>query len=111
MHGVLSPTHDEALKRLERLSDRLRVVGPRLAVRQGPEAADLVQRVRDGLQHLADLTADADGEPRRPVPDLSAHALADQALVIGNDLLRGGDRTDLFRLEAVAAIRAVHDLV
>ncbi|GAB3245146.1 hypothetical protein [Kineosporia babensis] len=108
---MLSPTHDEATKRLERLADRLRVVGPRLGARQGPEAADLLGQVRAGLQKIADLTADADGEPRRPVPVLSAYALADQAMVLGHDLLRGGERTDLFRSEAVAAVRAVHDLV
>lgn len=108
---MLSPTHDEAARQLERLADRLRVVGPRLAARQGPEAADLLARVRAGLQRIADLTADADAEPRRPVPVLSGYALADQALVLGSDLLRGGERSDLFRVDAVAAIRAVHDLV
>ena len=108
---VLSPTHDEAARRLERLADRLRVVGPRLAVRQGPEAAELIGQIRGGLQRIADLTADADGEPRRPLPELSAHALADQALVLGHDLLGGGKRTDLFRVQAVEAVRAVHDLV
>lgn len=108
---VLSPTHDEAARRLERLADRLRVVGPRLAARQGQEAADLLAEVRAGLQRIADLTADADGEPRRAVPVLSGYALADQALVLGTDLLRDGERTDLFRVEAVAALAAVHDLV
>lgn len=108
---MLSPTHDEASKRLDRLADRLRVVGPRLAARQSAEAAELIAQVRAGLQTIADLTADADGEPRRPLPALKAHALADQALVLGNDLLRGGERSDVFRVEAVAAIAAVHDLV
>ncbi len=108
---MLSPTHDEATKRLDRLADRLRVVGPRLAARQSAEAAELIAQVRAGLQRIADLTADADGEPRRPLPVLKAHALADQALVLGNDLLKGGERSDVFRVEAVAAILAVHDLV
>ncbi|GLY14651.1 hypothetical protein Kisp01_16660 [Kineosporia sp. NBRC 101677] len=108
---MLSPTHEEAAKRLERLADRLRVVGPRLGARQGAEAAELLARIRAGLQRIADLTADADGEPRREVPVLSAYALADQALVLGHDLLRDGDRTDLFRGEAVAALQDVHDLV
>jgi hypothetical protein len=108
---MLSPTHDEAAKRLDRLADRLRVVGPRLAVRQGEEAAELLGQIRSGLQHIADLTADADGEPRRAVPVLSAHALADQALVLGADLLRGGERSDVFRVRAVEALKAVHDLV
>ncbi|GAA3590064.1 hypothetical protein GCM10022223_00670 [Kineosporia mesophila] len=111
MPEVLSPTHDEAAQRLDRLADRLRVVGPRLAARQGVEAAQLVAQVRAGLQRMADLTAEADGEPRRELPVLKAHALADQALVLGNDLLRGGDRSDLFRVRAVEAIVAVHALV
>jgi len=38
------------------------------------------------LQVLADLAADADGRPRRPVPRLAAQALADQVLVLGHDL-------------------------
>jgi hypothetical protein len=108
---VLSPTHDEAAKRLDRLADRLRVVGPRLAARQSAEAAELITRIRAGLQRIADLTADADGQPHRAVPALKAHALADQALVLGNDLLKGGERSDVFRVEAVAALAAVHDLV
>jgi hypothetical protein len=108
---VLSPTHEEAAKRLDRLADRLRVVGPRLAARQSQEAGDLIGQIREGLQKIADLTADADGEPRRPVPALSAYALADQALVLGSDLLRGGERSDLFRVEAVGALKSVHDLV
>ncbi|GAB6900822.1 hypothetical protein [Kineosporia succinea] len=108
---MLSPTHEEAVKRLDRLADRLRVVGPRMAARSSDEAAELLGRIRAGLQRIADLTAEADGEPRREVPVLGAHALADQALVLGHDLLRGGDRTDLFRVTAVEAIIAVHDLV
>ncbi len=108
---MLSPTHEEAARRLERLADRLRVVGPRLAARQGQEAADLLAEIRSGLQRIADLSADADGEPRRAVPVLSAYALADQALVLGSDLLRGGERTDRFRLEAVAALADLHELV
>jgi hypothetical protein len=102
----LGPTHDQAVKRLDRLADRLRVVGPRLAGRSGAEAAATLVQIRAGLQHLADLTADADGEPRRPVPELAAYALADQALVLGHDLLGrdAGARTDIFRITAVQAL-------
>jgi hypothetical protein len=83
----LSLTDDAARRRLERLADRLRVVGPRLAAREGEPAQELLTRIRAGLQRIADLAADADGEPRRRVPDLAAHALGDQALVLGLDLL------------------------
>jgi len=85
------PSDEEALRRLERLADRLRVVGPRLAGREGEAAQQLLREIRAGLQRIADLAAEADGEPSRVVPELAAHALGDQALVLGHDLLRGPD--------------------
>jgi hypothetical protein len=87
-----SVSHQDAVRRLERLADRLRVVGPRLAARQDPAARDLLVAIRGGLQRLADLAADADGEPRRVVPELAGHALADQALVLGHELLGVPDK-------------------
>lgn len=84
---TLSPAHDEAVRQLERLADRLRVVGPRLAAREGPQAQDQLAAIRAGLQRLADLAAAADGHSRRAVPELAAFALADQLLVLGHDLL------------------------
>jgi hypothetical protein len=114
---ALSPTPDEALRALERLADRLRVVGPRLGARTGPEAAQTLGQIRAGLQHLADLAADADGEPRRPVPEVAEHALGDQALVLGYDLLGGSgpepaaERTDVFRVGAVEAFAQIHTLL
>jgi hypothetical protein len=81
------PSSEEALRRLERVADRLRVVGPRLAGREGADAQRVLDEIRAGLQRLADLAADADGEPRRPVPVLAEHALGDQVLVLGHDLL------------------------
>lgn len=77
----------EAVRLLERVADRLRVVGPRLAGREGEEAASRLRQIRAGLQRLADLAADAEGEPRRPVPVLAAHALGDQMLVLGYEAL------------------------
>jgi hypothetical protein len=74
-----------------RLADRLRVVGPRLAAREGEVAAQTLGTVRDVLQRLADLGADAEGAPRRPVPVLGAHALGDQVLVLAHDLATAGD--------------------
>ncbi len=106
---TLSPTYPEAVRRLDRLADRLRVVGPRLAARTGPDAADLLAAISAGLQELADLAADADGRPRRPVPRLSGYALADQALVLGHDLLP--ERTDVFRARADEAIGRLQQLV
>jgi hypothetical protein len=115
----LSPTYEDAVRQLDRLADRLRVVGPRLAARETPEALEALRAIRIGLQRLADLAADADGLPRRIVPELAAHALADQALVLGHDLL-GADwhepeglagRTDLFRAAAVDAFHDIHILI
>ena len=92
MNDLQSVSHEDAVRRLERLADRLRVVGPRLVARQDPAARDLLAAIRAGVQRLADLAADADGEPRRVVPELAAHALADQALVLGYELLGVPDK-------------------
>lgn len=77
-------------REVERLADRLRVVGPRWAARQHAPDVEAVAAVRDVLQILADLAADADGEFRRPVPALALHALADQALVLAHEAERAG---------------------
>jgi hypothetical protein len=114
---TLSPTHPDAVRQLERLADRLRLVGPRLAARDGAEAHDLLRAIRDGLQQLADLAAEADGRARRPIPELAAFALADQALVLGHDLLgrptddQPPERTDAFRAIAVQAIERIQRLI
>jgi hypothetical protein len=122
---TLSPTHDDAVRQLERLADRLRVVGPRLAAREGPQPQAQLAALRSGLQRLADLAADADGHPRRAVPELAAFALADQLLVLGHDLLGQpikdipgqdlgdlpGERSDAFRAVAMEAIASIHRLV
>ena len=107
---TLTPTHPDAVRRLDRLADRLRVVGPRLAAREGTEAIEMLRAIRAGLQELADLAADADHRPRRVVPELAGHALADQALVLGHDLLTE-ERSDLFRAGAVAAIGRLARLI
>jgi hypothetical protein len=39
----LSPTHEDAVRRLDRLAGRLRVAGPRLAAREGAEAVSYTQ--------------------------------------------------------------------
>jgi hypothetical protein len=73
---VTTPDGAQLTRELERVADRLRVLGPRLAV----------QRVRAVLQELADLAADAEGRPRRRVPELAPHSLGDQLLVLGHDV-------------------------
>jgi hypothetical protein len=117
---VEAVSDEEALRRLERVADRLRVVGPRLAGREGPAAENLLGQIRAGLQRLADLAAAADGEPRRPVPVLAAHALGDQVLVLGHDLLgphtslqggARGRRSDQVRAAALQTLDEVNLLI
>ncbi|HST63777.1 MAG TPA: hypothetical protein VLM05_01200 [Mycobacteriales bacterium] len=59
------------------------------------------------VQRLADLGADAEGRPRRPVPRLGDTVLADQLAVMLDDVVRTGDPEALRAAEAeVAALRA-----
>lgn len=50
--------------------------------------------MRSALQNLADLTAEAAGEPRRLVPDVGATALADQLAVLAADAAAAGVPAD-----------------
>ena len=97
----------------ERVADRLRVVGPRMAARSSAEAAALLDDVRAVLQQLADLAAGAgagagagiENRARRTVPTLAAHGLADQVQVLVLEVTRTGDTV------AVATAAAIlHDL-
>jgi hypothetical protein len=74
----------------ERVAGRLRILGPRWAARDHAPDAEAVRAVRAVLQALADLAADADAEPRRPVPVLALHALADQTVVLAHEAERAG---------------------
>lgn len=61
------------------------------------------------VQALADLTADAEGRPRRAVPRLPSDLhLPDQLQVIAFDLARV-ELTETQRAQAEAAIRAARD--
>jgi hypothetical protein len=57
--------------------------------------------VRAAAQALADLAADAEGQPRRALPRLATHGLGDQLAVVGNDVVHAGDAV------ALAAAREV----
>lgn len=46
--------------------------------------------MRAALQRLADLAADAEGQPRRRVPDVGEVALVDQLAVLVDDACRAG---------------------
>jgi hypothetical protein len=59
------------------------------------------------LQRLADAGADAEGQPRRPVPLLADVNLADQLTVLVDDILRTGDPAALRAAATeLAALRA-----
>ncbi|MEV6812263.1 hypothetical protein [Micromonospora sp. NPDC051296] len=67
--------------------------------------ADLVHRL---VQEIANLTADAEGEPRRGVPRLDNDlALPDQLRVVATDLLAAGPPDEILARAAteVAATR------
>jgi predicted TIM-barrel fold metal-dependent hydrolase len=81
---------DRLLRDAERAADRLRLVGPRMAARSGPDAAAVLTAVRAAIQRLADAGADAESRPRRAVPELAPHALGDQVLVLVHDLAAAG---------------------
>jgi hypothetical protein len=83
------PADDELLVELDRVTDRLRVMVPRLIARATPQADRVLADLRAALQVLADLAADGEGRSRRPVPELAPHALADQLTVLGRDVATG----------------------
>jgi hypothetical protein len=67
--------------------------------------ADLVYAL---VQRLADLAADAEGQPRRGVPRLDSDlSLVDQVRVISADLSRVADAE--VRREAATLVDTVHD--
>lgn len=88
--SVPEPAGPDLLREADRVAERLRLLGPRWGARQHQPDVAAVATVRAALQALADLAADADGVPRRPVPDLALHALADQVLVLAHEAGRAG---------------------
>jgi hypothetical protein len=59
------------------------------------------------VQRLADVGADAEGQPRRPVPRLADITLADQLAVMVEDIRRTGDPAALRTAAAeLATLRA-----
>jgi len=73
-----------------------------------PAAAGARAEVAVGaVQRIADLGADAERRPRRPVPRLADPALADQLAVVVDDVLRTGDPAAVRELAAeLTALRA-----
>ena len=70
----------------------------------GPTRAEVVAAT---VQRLADASADAEGQQRRPVPLLADVNLPDQLTVMVDDILRTGDPTALRTAATeLAALRA-----
>ncbi|PPK97221.1 hypothetical protein CLV92_10436 [Kineococcus xinjiangensis] len=91
------PQHDPQLGRtpaegvraeLRRVVDRLRSL-PLSRLDRPAEGADVSRAdvARRTAQALADLAADAEGAPRRPLPRLAVHGVGDQLAVVGADVL------------------------
>ncbi|GAB2691420.1 hypothetical protein [Thalassiella azotivora] len=82
-------TQDDVERELRRVAERVVSLGPARLARpsEGHEGADPTPqgRVRALAAYLADLAADLEGEPRRAVPELAPHALADQLVVLTRD--------------------------
>jgi hypothetical protein len=87
---VIEPPVPDLEREAARVADRLRVLGPRWAARDHAPDGAAADAVRRALQALADLAADAEGLPRRPVPWLALHALGDQVLVLAREAGRAG---------------------
>jgi hypothetical protein len=81
------------------------VAGPAVPVIGGVAArSDLVHGL---VQRMADLAADAEGEPRRTVPRLDSDLiLPDQLRVIAADLLAAGPAEDVLAVAAAEVTAA-----
>lgn len=86
----LARAADDLVRRLRRwtAASWALAAGPEAGGTRGDAAYAAVQRI-------ADLGADAEGEPRRPVPRLADTVLADQLAVMVGDAVRTGDPTAL----------------
>lgn len=98
MLPALRDASEEVQREVARVVSRLSALGP--ARTDGTVVAPVVQS-------LADLALDAEGVPRRPVPELEAHGWADLLLVLVADLLRAepDERTLAAARDALVALR------
>ena len=74
---------------------------------QAPATHSRAEVVHGLAQQLADLAADAEGNPRRPVPRVGDLTLPDQVKVTADDLFLAGVSDDAFKLatDKVNAVR------
>lgn len=94
---------EDLVREAERVADRLRVLLPRLLARQdATPGRELLDATAATLQALADAAARAQGQPRRAVPRIGAHAVPDQVLVLARDLVAGTPEPGAFPTEAAS---------
>jgi len=98
---------DDLAQAVRRLVDRVNHwTPPRWAASSASGGGSRADVIHGLVQRLADRAADAEGEPRRPVPRLEHDAsLPDQLRVVAADLLAAGAPDEVLRaaLEDVAA--------
>jgi hypothetical protein len=92
-------------RELGRAVTRLRGLSLERLQRPDDQGVTPASRTHRCAQRLADLAADAAGRPRRPVPVLAAHGVADQLTVTAHDVLADGD--DAAVAAAAAALTAL----
>jgi hypothetical protein len=93
------PTDDFAVS-VDRLLNQVRHWGP---ARWRPSRSDVVYGL---VQRLADLGADAEGRPRRTVPEVGDLVLRDQLRVVADDLLAAAPPDEVLR-QATDEVNAV----
>jgi len=95
-------TADELAREVRRLVDRVsHWTPPRWAASSASGTGTRADAVHALAQRLADLGAQVEGEPRRPVPRLPHDAaLSDQLQVLAADLLAAGPGDDVLQAAA-----------
>lgn len=97
----------ELLRRESRsLVQRLRLWTPARYAAAAPPWGTRGDLVHHLAQDLADLAADLEGQPRRPVPRLDSDlGLADQLAVTSDDLVRAAPPDDVARVQVAHLLR------
>ena len=94
------------------LVQRLRLWTPTRYAAAAPEVGTRGDVVHHLAQALADLAADAESGPRRPLPRLDSDlGLADQLAVTSDDLLRAAPAPDVARAATAHLLLHRHDLL
>lgn len=93
------------------LVQRLRLWTPSRFAAQAPSHGTRADLVHHLAQRLADQAADAEGQPRRPLPRLEGDlVLPDQVAVTADDLVRTGD-AEAARASTAHLLLHRHDLL